>query len=157
MWIHKYRIFLLLSFIAIVSTVLAIKSLQVWQRSHFDCMGDLSVEYPSLSGNISMRYIFNGDKGVAILRGEITPAQGKPVAVNHNVWFSFTRNQQDYFLQSERISVSTGDETVYPELIRTLPDFYLRTGVPFYLNITRSDGNHWLFFTSRSPSIYCKS
>ncbi|MBV8874283.1 MAG: hypothetical protein JO014_16360 [Metakosakonia sp.] len=117
----------------------------------------MSVEYPSLSGNISVRYIFNGDKGVAILRGEITPVQGKAIAVNHNVWFSFTRNAQDYFLQSERISVSTGDTTIYPELIQTLPDFYLHTGVPFYLNITRTDGNHWLFFTSRSPSIYCKA
>lgn len=154
---HKYRIFWLLLFVAVVSTVLIIKSLQIWKRSHFDCMADLSVEYPSLSGNISVRYIFNGDKGVAILRGEITPEQGKVVAVNHNVWFSFTRNERDYFLQSERISISTGDETVYPELIRMLPDFYLRTGVPFYLNITRSDGNHWLFFTSRSPSIYCKA
>ncbi|WP_354690289.1 hypothetical protein [Phytobacter sp. RSE-02] len=157
MSLHKNRIFLLLLFFAIVSTVLIIKSVQIWQRSHFDCTGDLSVEYPSLSGNISVRYIFNGDKGVAILRGEITPVQGRAIAVNHNVWFSFTRNAQDYFLQSERISVSTGDTTIYPELIQTLPDFYLHTGVPFYLNIIRTDGNHWLFFTSRSPSIYCKA
>ncbi len=150
-------IFMLILVVAVMLSFIAIKSIQIWQRGHFDCMGDLSVEYPSIEGNISIRYIFNGTNGVAILRGEITQKGVGSVPVNHNVWFSFNRKGQDYFLQSERVSVSTGETAMNPLLPRTLPDFYLREGVPFYLNISRTDGNHWLLFTSRSPSIYCKA
>ena len=154
---RNYMLFLLALVLAVALTFLAVKSLQEWQRGHFDCMGELSVQYPSVEGNIAIRYIFNGINGVAILRGEISQKGQATVPVNHNVWFSFTRKGQDYFLQSERVSASTGEPTTNALLSRTLPDFYLRDGVPFYLNISRTDGNHWLFFTSRSPSIYCKA
>lgn len=150
-------IFMLILVVAVVLSFIAIKTIQTWQRGHFDCMGDLSVQYPSVEGNISIRYIFNGTNGVAILRGEITHKGEGTVPVNHNVWFSFNRKGQDYFLQSERVSVSTGEPATNALLSRTLPDFYLREGVPFYLNISRTDSNHWLFFTSRSPSVYCKA
>ena len=157
MSLRNGMLFLLVSIVALFLTFLTVCSIQTWQRGHFVCMGDLAVEFPSVEGNISIRYIFNGTNGVAILRGEITQQGVGSIPVNHNVWISFNRKGQDYFLQSERVSASTGEPTTNALLSRTLPDFYLREGVPFYLNISRTDGNHWLFFTSRSPSIYCKA
>lgn len=140
----------------VVLSVLATWLLQNWQRSHFDCTGDLLVQYPDRNSNISIRYSFDGSRGVALLRGEITTTDGRTEAVNQNVWFTFTRKGNDYFLHSQTAVSSTGEKTVSPLLLDTLPDFYLRANTPFYLSIVRLNSDTWQFYTSRSPSIFCR-
>ena len=142
--------------IAMVITVAATFALQYWQRSHFDCSGDLLMEYPDVSGDISVRYVFNGTRGVVILRGQITDTKGETLAVNQNVWFKFTRKANDYFLESERAASSSGGTDIPPLLARTLPDFYLKAKEPFYFSIIRLNSSTWQFYTSRSPSVFCR-
>ena len=137
-------------------TVAATIALQNWQRSHFTCTGDLMMEYPDVSGDISVRYVFNGDNGVAILRGEITDTAGANLAVNQNVWFKFSRKGNDYFLESDNVASSSGETIVHPLLSRTLPNFYLKGNEPFYFSIIRLNSSTWQFYTSRSPSVFCR-
>lgn len=75
--------------LAVALTISVTMTLQNWQRSHFDCSGELVMEYPDIRGDISVRYVFNGSNGVAILRGKITDNNGEKLAVNQNVWFTF--------------------------------------------------------------------
>lgn len=142
--------------IAVAITLVVTLALQNWQRSHFDCSGELLMEYPDIRGDISVRYVFNGARGVAILRGQITDNEGKTLAVNQNVWFSFTRKANDYFLLSENVASSGGGTAIHPLLARTLPDFYLKPKEPFYFSILRLNSSTWQFYTSRSPSVFCE-
>lgn len=134
-----------------------IKGWQKWQRSHFDCSGEVRVFYPEINADALLQYVFDGNKGVVVLRGAINPQKGKPVPINHNVWFSFSRKGDDFFLRSESVSSSVSGEDISPLLRQVMPTFYLQSGVSFYLNIARIDGSNRLLFTSRSPSILCKS
>lgn len=94
--------------LAVALTIAVTMTLQNWQRSHFDCSGELVMEYPDIRGDISVRYVFNGSNGVAILRGKITDNNGEKLAVNQNVWFTFTRKDDDYFMESGNVASSSG-------------------------------------------------
>jgi len=142
--------------IAIGLTIAVTVMVQYWQRSHFDCAGELLMEYPDIRGDISVRYVFNGSRGVAILRGQITDNKGETLVVNQNAWFTFTRKANDYFLLSDDVASSGGETTIDPLLTRTLPDFYLKPKLPFYFSIIRLNSNTWQFYTSRSPSVFCR-
>lgn len=135
----------------------ALKLWQRWQHSHFDCRGDIEVFAPDSRANITLRYIFDGDKGVALLTGMMTRGNAEPVEINHRVWFTFTHNGNDFFLNSENITSNEGGDIVPSGLAPILPTFYLQAGEPFYLDIIRIDGNNRLFSTSRVPSLLCKS
>jgi len=135
----------------------ALQFWQSWQRSHFNCQGEMEVFTADSHANITLRYIFSGDKGAIILRGVVNPENGEQQAINHNVWFSFTHKGDDYFLRSENITSNVGAKTSTKELVPVLPVFYQQSGEPFYLKIVRADGNNRLFFTSRVPSLLCKS
>ncbi|MEG1421845.1 MAG: hypothetical protein RSA95_03125 [Citrobacter sp.] len=155
MWVRNIKWGLCL-IVAVAVTVTATLMLQNWQRSHFDCSGELLMEYPDIRGDVSVRYVFNGSRGVAILRGQIIDNNGETLAVNQNVWFSFTRKDDDYFLLSENVASSSGGLKVHLLLTRTLPDFYLKAKEPFYFSILRLNNSTWQFFTSRSPSVFCR-
>ncbi|SNY63912.1 hypothetical protein [Enterobacter sp. CC120223-11] len=142
--------------IAIGLTIAVTVTVQYWQRSHFDCTGELLMEYPDIRGDISVRYVFNGSRGVAILRGQITDNKGATLVVNQNAWFTFTRKANDYFLLSDNVASSGGETTIDPLLTRTLPDFYLKPNLPFYFSIIRLNSSTWQFYTSRSPSVFCR-
>jgi len=135
----------------------ALKFWQSWQRSHFNCQGEIEVFTSDSRADITLRYIFSGDKGAVILRGVVTPEKGEPLAINHNVWFSFTRKGNDFFLHSDDITSNISGDAVPARLVPILPVFYQQTGEPFYLRIVRIDGNNRLFFTSHVPSMLCKS
>ncbi len=155
MWARniKWSVFII---VAVAITIVATLMLQNWQRSHFDCSGEMMMEYPDIQGDISVRYVFNGTRGVAILRGQITDKNAETLAVNQNVWFSFTRKDDDYFLESDNVASSGGGTTIHPLLARTLPDFYLKSNEPFYFSIIRLNSSTWQFYTSRSPSVFCR-
>ncbi len=51
--------------------------------------------------DLTVRHIFDGNKGVAVLRGVLTPDKGEPLGINHNVWFSFTQQGDEFFLYSQ--------------------------------------------------------
>lgn len=145
---------LLIGFVAmLVLTAGALKLWQTWQRSHFSCEGEMRVFTQSGNADITMRYMFSGDKGMIVLRGIVTPQQGKQQAINHNVWFSFTRKGDDFFLNSQNVTSNVAGASV-PTI---LPVFYQRVGEPFYLRITRIDSNNRLLSTSRVPSLMCRS
>ncbi|MDG1644386.1 hypothetical protein DA718_09425 [Klebsiella huaxiensis] len=140
-----------------VLTALAIKSWQYWQRDHFQCSGELSLFNSGFQGDISVRYIFDDERGLAIVRGEITPPQGKPFTINQNIWFSFTRDGQHYFLRSETVSASIGKLEEEEQIKSILPTFFIQPQVPFYLNIQRLNERTRLLYTSRAPSLLCES
>lgn len=100
--------------LAVALTIAVTMTLQNWQRSHFDCSGELVMEYPDIRGDISVRYVFNGSNGVAILRGKITDNNGEKLAVNQNVWFTFTRKDDDYFMESGNVASSSGGTNIHP-------------------------------------------
>lgn len=130
---------------------------QDWQRSHFSCQGEMDVFTADSRTFITLRYIFNGDKGVVILRGLNTPEKAEQQAINHNVWFSFTRKGDDFFLHSQNVTSNLTGSQVSSDLVPILPVFYLQSGESFYLRIARVDGDSRLFFTSNVPSMFCKS
>ncbi|WP_313081245.1 hypothetical protein [Atlantibacter sp.] len=156
MTIRKIFIYLLALFSLASVTAGAVYGWQYWQRSHFNCVGETLIERPPMKANMVVKYIFNGDNGVAVLRGEIQPENAEPIAVNHNVFFTFTRKGNDYFLISKEVFSSTGGITDTPLLLATLPQFYLRPNVTFYLNINKVSQDGWMFYTSRTPSLYCR-
>lgn len=134
-----------------------IKSWQYWQKNHFQCSGELHLFNAGFHGDISVRYIFDSDRGLAIVRGEITPPQGEPFTINQNIWFSFTRDGQHYFLRSETVSASIGKLEEEEQIKRILPTFFLQPQVPFYLNIQRLNERTRLLYTSRAPSLFCEA
>jgi len=155
MWVRniKWVIFII---IAVILTIVGMLMFENWQRSHFNCSGEMVMEYPDIRGDISVRYVFNGSRGVAILRGQITDSHAETMPINQNVWFTFTRKDDDYFLESENVASSEGGATINPLLLRTLPDFYLKAKEPFYFSILRLNSSTWQFYTSRSPSVFCR-
>lgn len=155
MWVRNIKWIVAIS-LAVGLLVVAIIILQNWQRSHFDCTGELIMEYPDIRGDVSVRYVFNGARGVAILRGQIKDNKGENLIVNQNVWFNFTRKDDDYFLESVNVASSAGGTTIHPLLARTLPDFYLKAKEPFYFSILRLNSSTWQFYTSLSPSVFCR-
>lgn len=130
---------------------------QDWQRSHFNCQGEMDVFMPDSRTDLSLRYIFNGDKGVIVLRGLVTLEKGEQQAISHNVWFSFTRKGDNFFLHSQNVTSNIKGTPVPLSLGSILPVFYLQPDEPFYLRIVRVDGDSRLFYTSRAPSLLCKS
>lgn len=131
-----------------------LKFWQVWQRSHFDCQGEILIAAEDSSADIAVRYIFDGNKGVAVLRGVVTPLNGRPLTIGHDVWFSFTRDGDDYFLHSQKVSANLKGASVPAGLM--MPVFYLQPGEPFYLRIVRMDSNSRLLYTSRLPTLVCQ-
>ncbi|HHD8989629.1 TPA: hypothetical protein ACOYAH_005478, partial [Klebsiella michiganensis] len=96
-------------------------------------------------------------RGLAMVRGEITPPQGAAFTINQNIWFSFTRDGQHYFLRSETVSASIGETEQEEHVKRILPAFFLQPQVPFYLNIQRLNERTRLLYTSRAPSLLCET
>lgn len=139
----------------IIASVLAVKSFLDWQSTNFSCDGDLIIHQQDTVANITIKYIFNGNKGVALVRGEIIP-RGLPVQmINQNVFFDAERKRNDYFLVSSSVLDNTGGTSEASVLKAVIPQFYLQPEVKFYLNIERLSGNSWLFSTSRTPSLFC--
>lgn len=134
---------------------ITIKCWQFWQRNHFQCNGEMQLFNAGYEGDISLRYIFDSNRGLAIVRGEITPPQGDSFTINQNIWFSFTRDGQHYFLQSETVSANIGDIQQEEHVKKVLPKFFLQPQVPFYLNIQRLNQRTRLLYTSRAPSLLC--
>lgn len=143
-------------FIGILTGV-AIKSWQYWQRNHFQCSEELRLFNAGYQGDISLRYVFDSSRGLVIVRGEITPPQGESFTINQNIWFSFTRDGQHYFLRSETVSASIGETEQEEHIKRILPSFFLQPQVPFYLNIQRLNERTRLLYTSRAPSLLCEA
>ena len=100
---------------------------------------------------------FHSSRGLAMVRGEITPPQGAAFTINQNIWFSFTRDGQHYFLRSETVSASIGETEQEEHVKRILPAFFLQPQVPFYLNIQRLNERTRLLYTSRAPSLLCET
>ena len=143
-------------FIGILSGIM-IKSWQYWQRNHFQCSGEMQLLNAGYQGDISLSYVFDSNRGLAIIRGEITPPQGETFTINQNIWFSFTRDGQHYFLRSETVSASIGETEQEEHIKRILPAFFLQPQVPFYLNIQRLNERTRLLYTSRAPSLLCET
>ena len=135
----------------------ALRFWQDWQRSHFNCQGRMEVFTPESRADINLRYIFNGDKGVIILRGIVTPDKGQPQAINRNIWFSFTRKGNDFFLRSQSVTSNLQGSAIPAGEAPLLPMFYQQGGEPYYLRIVRMDGDSRLLFTSRVPSMLCQA
>ena len=108
-------------------------------------------------GDISLRFVFDSTRGLVIVRGEITPPQGESFTINQNIWFSFTRDGQHYFLRSETVSASIGETEQEKHINNILPKFFLQPQVPFYLNIQRLNQRTRLLYTSRAPSLLCET
>lgn len=140
-----------------VLTAAAIKYWQYWQRNHFQCRGELQLFNAGYQGNISLSYIFESGRGLAIVRGEITPPQGDSFTINQNIWFSFTRDGRHYFMRSETVSASIGETEQEEHIKRILPMFFLQPQMPFYLNIQRLNARTRLLYTSRAPSLLCEA
>lgn len=154
----RKRGWFLTGLIALIALALgSLKFWQSWQRSHFNCQGEMEVVTPDSHATITLRYIFSGDKGAIILRGVVNPENGEQQAINHNVWFSFTHKGGDFFLRSENITSNVGAGIFTEGLSPVLPLFYQQAGEPFYLRIVRVDDSNRLFYTSRVPSMLCKS
>lgn len=49
--------------LAVALTIAVTMTLQNWQRSHFDCSGELVMEYPDIRGDISVRYVLMAAMG----------------------------------------------------------------------------------------------
>lgn len=140
-----------------ILTATVIKSWQSWQRNHFQCGGELRLFNAGYVGDISLRYIFDSSHGLAIVRGEITSPQGDSFTVNQNIWFSFTRDGQHYFMRSESVSASIGETEQEEQIKHILPMFFLQPQVPFYLHIQRLNARTRLLYTSRAPSLLCEA
>lgn len=143
-------------FIGVLSGI-TIKSWQYWQRNHFQCSGEMRLFNSGYEGDISLRYIFDNTRGLVIVRGEITPPHGDAFSINQNIWFSFTRDGQHYFLRSETVSASIGETEQEEQIKSILPKFFLQPQVPFYLNIQRLNEGTRLLYTSRAPSLLCET
>ncbi|TLV21595.1 hypothetical protein FE839_06065 [Klebsiella indica] len=158
MRLHSIKWLMAIIFISLL-TALVIKSWQYWQQNHFQCSGEMRLFNTDFQGDVSVRYIFDSNRGLVIVRGEITPLEGRPFTINQSVWFSFTRDGEHYFMRSENISAGTGkaEEEVQGQIKRILPPFFLKPQVPFYLNIQRINERTRLFYTSRAPVLFCET
>lgn len=155
---HKNKLLWLLFVLLLISASVAmVKSYLYWKSTHFSCSGELTLHRKESITNITIQYVFNGDSGMVMLRGEITPTHGPVERVSQNVFFDTQRKGDDHFLVSKSVVDSTGDPTDVALLKRTLPLFYLQSDVKFYLNIKQVSRSSWLFSTSRTPSLLCSS
>ena len=148
---------LLVGLLIIASCIAAVKIYLYWKNTHFSCTGELILHRKDNVANVTMQYVFNGDTGAVLLRGEVISNNNLVEQVSQNVFFDFQRKGNDYFLISKSVTDSTGSPTDIPLLKRTFPLFYLEPDAKFFLNIKHLTGSSWLFTTSRSPSLLCSS
>lgn len=149
------RLWIITTLFLMAAIIATVKGYLYWKSTNFSCDGDMVIHRKEITANITAQYIFNGDTGAVMLRGEIKPHNAPAELVSQNVFFDLRREGNDYFLVSRLVYDSTGNPTDMPLLKRTLPLFYLETDTKFYLNIKNLSGTSWLFSTSRSPSLLC--
>jgi hypothetical protein len=95
-----------------------IKSWQYWQRNHFQCSGEMRQLTQATRAIFPYAtYLIAAAAGDG--PGEITPPGRKLFTINQNIWFSFTRDGQHYFLRSEtvrqlRYRDRAGDSKAHP-------------------------------------------
>lgn len=145
----------LIGLLLIAASIASVKSYMYWQSTHFTCDGELMLYRKDIIANVTIQYVFNGDTGTVMLRGEIKSKDAPVELVSQNVFFDLQRKKNDYFLVSKSVVDSTGNPTDIALLKRTFPLFYLQQDVKFYLNIKQMSGNSWLISTSRTPSLLC--
>lgn len=157
MYRRNKALWFLSGIVAILASIISVKAYLYWQSSHFSCDGEMYVHKKEMNANLTVKYVFNGNTGVALLRGELLPAGRPPQLINQNVFFNVQRKDNDYFLTSKSV-MGAPDESPDPTLMKmAIPLFYQQSDVQFYLNIKRLSGNSWLFTTSRTPSLFCSS
>jgi hypothetical protein len=149
------RLWLFTGLLLIVVSISVVIGYLYWKNTNFSCNGDMIIHREDTIANVTVQYIFNGNTGAVILRGEIKQNNAPAELVSQNVFFDMKRQGDDYFLVSRLVYDSTGNPTDLPLLKRTLPLFYLQPDKEFYLNIRQLSGTSWLFSTSRSPSLLC--
>ncbi|MCP2005482.1 UNVERIFIED_ORG: hypothetical protein J2Y78_004022 [Buttiauxella agrestis ATCC 33320] len=146
---------LLIGLLLVVLSIATVKTWLYWKNTHFSCTGELTLHRKDNVANVTMQYVFNGDTGAVLLRGEVISDNAPAEQVSQNIFFDFQRKGNDYFLVSKSVTDSTGNPTDIPLLKRTFPLFYLEPDAKFFLNIKQLTGSSWLFTTSRSPSLFC--
>ena len=119
----------------------------------YQCPGLAIFGYDLRKDNLFLPNEYEAHEGAEVY---LVNNNGEILAVNQNVWFNFIRREDDYFLESENVASSTGSTTIHPLLERTLPNFYLKPKEPFYFSILRLNISPWQFYTSRSPSVFCR-
>lgn len=146
---------LLVGFLLIASCIATVKAYLYWQSTNFSCTGELTLHRKDNVANVTMQYVFNGDTGAVLLRGEVISNNAPVEQVSQNVFFDFQRKGNDYFLVSKSVTDSTGNPTDISLLKRAFPLFYLEPDVKFYFNIKQLSGSSWIFTTSRIPTLLC--
>jgi len=155
MHLKNNKSWLLIGLLLVASSIAAVKIYLYWKNTHFSCTGELTLHRKDNVANVTMQYVFNGDTGAVLLRGEVISDNAPVEQVSQNVFFDFQRKGNDYFLISKSVTDSTGSPTDISLLKRTFPLFYLEPDAKFFLNINQLTGSSWLFTTSRSPSLFC--
>jgi len=146
---------LLIGLLLVALSIATVKTWLYWKNTHFSCTGELTLHRKDNVANVTMQYVFNGDTGAVLLRGEVISDNAPAEQVSQNIFFDFQRKGNDYFLVSKSVTDSTGNPTDIPLLKRIFPLFYLEPDAKFFLNIKQLTGSSWLFTTSRSPSLFC--
>ncbi|CAI1011029.1 hypothetical protein [Serratia fonticola] len=124
------------------------------QHTHFNCDAILQVYKDDVVLSLAFNYQFQGDSGIAILKG--TLKQGAKITnVSRKNHFTFDYENGFYHLKSTSVIVSPADNSDTEEVAHYLPRFYLQPGMIFDFSVYPIGSKGVVFSTGYVPSFYC--
>lgn len=148
----------LYGFCLCLAVALVLGSYYWWLRYYpqsFTCKANLVQHHPGEKLTIWLNYVFDGRTGTLSMNGSVHSDEDK--IFNRKIFFRVERNDNLYYLTSER-NLKFPDDNVDDEWLKKYePLFFVYPGKSIYMRINEQRNGNYVFTLGSLPTYVCRS
>ncbi|HDT6544481.1 TPA: hypothetical protein QFT03_004857 [Kluyvera ascorbata] len=129
----------------------------LWQRYYpqsFSCKANLIQHHPGETLSVWLNYVFDGHSGTLSMNGSLESDENK--IFNRKIFFRVERDDNRYYLTSER-NMKFPDDNINDEwLTKYEPLFFVYSGKSIYMRINEQRNGSYIFTLGSLPTYVCR-
>ena len=135
----------------------ALMGYYLWHRYYvqpFSCQANLVQHHPSETLSLWLNYTFDGKSGTLSMNGSLESDENK--IFNRKIFFRVERDDNRYYLTSER-NMKFPDDNINDEwLTKYEPLFFVYSGKSIYMRINEQRNGSYIFTLGSLPTYVCR-
>lgn len=148
----------LYAFCFCLAVVLVLSGYYLWLRYYpqsFSCKANLIQHHPGEKISIWLNYVFDGQTGTLSMNGRVHSDKDK--IFNRKISFRVERDDDLYYLTSERNMKFPDDNVGNEWLEKYEPLFFVYPGKSIYMRINKQRNSNYIFTLGTLPTYVCRS
>ncbi|MBV4412159.1 hypothetical protein J0B02_04830 [Enterobacteriaceae bacterium YMB-R22] len=147
------KIFLFFLAFALINSLYI--TFRFYQKRHFSCSSQYYTSQKNISMKAIFRLVFNGSDGVATLTGDVKDEQGRHLALNRQINFTFKERNSIYFMQSVKTLRESYDEVDNETFRQLISAFFYEDRATIQYKIIPQPNGDFVVFNGVLPLAYC--